>query len=150
MSLHFPPLPPVPLIYTNKQTKRPQNYLETSHLPWFPCHRSPAADFFFSGRNHVSQTEAAASSYRWHSIQPRAPGHQEALCTGSELPVGLGWARSQLLPSAAPGGAGSACCRHPPPVLPTLWILDFRQMLLLKFIRCLHVTQVQLGLRQNL
>lgn len=49
MSLHFPPPPPVPLIYTNKQTKRPQNYLETSHLPWFPCHRSPAADFFFLG-----------------------------------------------------------------------------------------------------
>lgn len=41
-----------------------------------------------------------------------------------------------------------SAARHPPPVPPTLRILDFRQMLLLKFIRCLHVTQVQLGLRQ--
>lgn len=77
-----------------------------------------------------------------------SPGHQEALCTGYELPVGLGWARPQLLPSAAPGGAGSARARHPPPVPPTVRISDFRQMLLLKFIRCLRVTQVQLGLRQ--
>lgn len=53
------------------------------------------------------------------------PGHQEALCTGYEFPVGLGWARSQLLPSAAPGGAGSACCKALSLCLPQFTSLDF-------------------------
>lgn len=75
-------------------------------------------------------------------------GHPEALCTGYALPEGLGWDRSQLLPSAAPGGAGSVCCKASSPVPPSLHhsILDFRQIFFLKFIGCLHVTQVQFGL----
>lgn len=77
-------------------------------------------------------------------------GHPETLFTGYAFPVGLGWDRSRLLPSAAPGGAGSVCCKASSLCLPQLHhsILDFRQMFFLKFIRCLHVTQVQLRLQQ--